>query len=226
LYALRSARNWGVGDFTDLAQAIVGWAREGAAVIGLNPLHALFPHNPAHVSPYSPSSRLFVNPLYLDVEAIEDFAACDEARARVGSPAFQERLRALRETPLVDYPGVAQAKREVLLLLHRSFRRRHATAGTARAKSFERFRQERGDALARHALFEALQAHFHDQDPSVWGWPAWPDRYRDPSSSEVAAFARDHETAVDFYAWLQWQADLQRARAAEVARREGMALGV
>src|SRR5437867_4447181 len=80
LYALRSERNWGIGDFTDLCTLLEQWAAHGAGIIGVSPLHALFPHNPRHASPYSSSSRLFLNVLYLDVEAIADLRECEVAR--------------------------------------------------------------------------------------------------------------------------------------------------
>ncbi|MGH8578031.1 MAG: 4-alpha-glucanotransferase, partial [Gammaproteobacteria bacterium] len=113
LYAVRSERNWGIGDFTDLRTLIEHSAASGATLLGLNPLCALFPHNPDHCSPYSPSSRLFLNVLYLDVEAINDLAECQAALALVEGPAFQARLRALRATELVDYGRIAAVKLEV-----------------------------------------------------------------------------------------------------------------
>nr|WP_274709032.1 4-alpha-glucanotransferase [Variovorax sp. S12S4] len=121
LYALRSPRNWGIGDFTDLDTLIDSMAGQGADVVGLNPLHALFPTDPQRASPYSPSSRQRLNVLYIDVEAVDDFAACEPARRRVESPEFQARLAALREAPLVDHAGVAAAKFEVLELLFDHF---------------------------------------------------------------------------------------------------------
>ena len=93
LYAVRSERNWGIGDFTDLAALLAQWGTRGAGVVGVNPLHALFPHNPEHASPYSPSSRCFLDVLYLDVEVIADFAECDEALAQARAPSGR------RETP-------------------------------------------------------------------------------------------------------------------------------
>ncbi|RZI92102.1 MAG: malto-oligosyltrehalose synthase, partial [Variovorax sp.] len=158
LYALRSNRNWGIGDFSDLARFAQQAAARGAGIIGLNPLHALFPHNPAHASPYSPSSRLQLDVLYIDVEAVEEFRDCEAAQQRVQSPEFQARLAALRDAELVDYPGVAAAKFEVLALLYRHFCEHGAPAAQ---QAFEAFREERGEPLRRHALFEALQAHFH-----------------------------------------------------------------
>ena len=191
LYALRSRRNWGIGDFGDLAQLAQQAAERGAGIIGLNPLHALFSHNPAHTSPYSPSSRQALCVLYIDVEAIDDFRDCEAAQRLVQSPDFQARLSALRETERVDYPGVAAAKLEVLELLYAHFRSMHLEAPekSPEASAFAAFRASGGAALRRHALFEALQAHFHAADGGVWGWPVWPEAYRDPNSPEVEAFA-------------------------------------
>src|SRR5260370_1392667 len=83
LYGIRSRRNWGIGDFTDLLQLVRGVARLGGAFVGVNPLHALFPPRPGHASPYSPSNRLFHNPLYIDVEAVEDIRDAAAVPARV-----------------------------------------------------------------------------------------------------------------------------------------------
>src|SRR5690606_1969488 len=115
-------------------------------------LHALFAHNPAHASPYSPSSRLQLNTLYLAVEAIEDFRECEAAQRGVRSAAFQARLAQLREAPLVDYPGVAAAKSEILELLYAHFRDTHLAAGSPRAREFRDFQARAGEALRQHAV--------------------------------------------------------------------------
>lgn len=209
LYALRSQHNWGMGDFTDLKTLVDFSARVGAGIVGVNPLHVLFPHNPSHASPYSPSSRLFLNVLYLDVEAVPDYAECDAARNRVLDPGFQAQLRAMRATELVDYRGGAAAKFEVLGLLYLNFRARHLAAGDQRARDFRAFQAEGGQALRQQALFEALQQHFHGNDPSIWGWPAWPEPYRDPAAEAVARFAAERAEQVEFFEYLQWQAELQ-----------------
>ena len=225
LYGVRSRRNFGIGDYTDLAAIVEAWSAEGVDVVGVNPLHALFPHNPLHASPYSPSSRLFQNPLYLDVEAIAEYAHCREARERVASRDFQAALSALRASPLIDYAAVAALKRPILEILYAQARR-DAQGERTRWAAFDAFKTAGGEALRRHALFEALQAHFHAADPSIWGWPVWPEAYRDPASPAIVAFADEHAERVDFFAWLQWQAELQRRNVAECARRAGLAVGV
>lgn len=222
LYGVRSQRNWGIGDFSDLGDLLAFTAQAGGQVVGVNPLHALFPDNPGHISPYSPSSRGGIDVLYLDVEAVPEYAHCAEARRRVAGADFQARLAALRIAASVDYPGVAAAKFEILELLFAHFRK----TGGARAQAFAAWRQDQGEALERHALFEALQAHFRKLDSNVWGWPAWPDEYRDPDSPAVTAFAAAHAEAVAYYAWLQWQADSQLAAAKARVRELGMAVGI
>jgi (1->4)-alpha-D-glucan 1-alpha-D-glucosylmutase len=226
LYGVRSERNWGVGDYTDLRTIVEQWGSQGAGIVGVSPLHALYPHNPAHASPYGPSSRLFRNVLYLDVEAIDDYAECEEVRDQVRSPAFQARLARLRETALVDYPGVGAAKFAVLEQLYAHFRARHLDANTARAQAFRAFQRSGGEPLRRHALYEALQAYFHRASGSVWGWPAWPEPYRDPASPACALFARAYADRVEFFEYLQWQAELQLAAAGRRSLEVGLGVGI
>jgi 4-alpha-glucanotransferase len=224
LYGVRSARNWGVGDFTDLAGIVERWGAAGADIVGVNPLHALFPHDPEHASPYSPSSRMFVNVLYLDVEAIPEFARCAAAREHVADAAFQSALAALRAAPLVDYAGVARVKLPVLELIHAQSLAE--VASTPEGRAFEAFKLAGGETLRRQALFDALQAHFYADDRNAWGWTAWPAAYRDPAATEVATFAARHAQRVDFFAWLQWQCALQRAQVAKRAVASGLRIGL
>jgi (1->4)-alpha-D-glucan 1-alpha-D-glucosylmutase len=231
LYSLRSKHNWGIGDFSDLVQLIKQLAERGADMVGLNPLHALFSHNPAHASPYSPSSRLQLNVLYIDVEAVDDFDVCELAQRLVFSPEFQARLAVLRETQLIDYAGVAEAKFEVLELLFSHFREHHLSADGAQARddagrAFLDFVAQRGELLYRHALFEALQAHFHEGDSDVWGWPVWPEAYRDPASAEVGSFAELHAVRVEYHQYLQWLAACQLARASDHCQALGLGVGL
>lgn len=224
LYALRSVRNWGMGDYADLGALMEEWSARGASIAGMSPLHALYPHNPSHCSPYSPSSRLFKNVLYLAVDAMEDFVECAQAQAQVNESAFQARLQQLRASLFVDYPGVAAQKFAVLETLYDWFRRTHLAAHSDRARAFRDFQNAGGETLRRHTLFEALQEHFHRQDANIWGWPVWPAAYRNPEGLAVRQFAEANETRIEFYQYLQWQADLQLA--ALGARSQQMSLGI
>ncbi len=226
LYGVRSQHNWGIGDFTDLRLMVEMASESGINIIGLNPLHALFPDNPDHASPYSPSSRLFLNILYLDVEAITDFTECDEARMWVADEKFQARLRALRSEELVDYPQVMTIKKTILMRLYQYFRERHLKENSERGRQFRIFQSEGQESLWQYALFEALQAHFQEQDPSVWGWPVWPEAYRNPKSQAITAFAQDHSEQIEYYEYLQWQANHQLDIACKTSLHFGLGVGL
>jgi (1->4)-alpha-D-glucan 1-alpha-D-glucosylmutase len=227
LYALRSRGNWGIGDFGDLAELLSQAAKSGAAAVGVNPLHALFPDEPARASPYSPSSRLFLNPLYIDVPSVADFAECEAARTLVAESGFAQALAEARRVELVDYPAVAALKRQALTLLHRSFRERHLDRdGDSRAEAFRAFRAEGGEDLRHFAVFETLRAHLAEDKPSLRSWRSWPAAYRNPQSAAVRRFAADRAEAIEFVAYQQWQADLQLGHAAAAAESAGMAIGV
>jgi len=226
LYALRSASDWGIGDFDDLACFARVAAGLGAGLVGLNPLHALFPADPHHFGPYSPSSRQFLNVLYIDVEAVPDLAESEAARAMLADDGFRQALAAARAAELVDHPAVSRLKMPALEALYASFRQHHlGRAGDARAAAFERFRAESGPALRRHATFEALHEHFYAGEPRLWGWQSWPEAFRDPDSAAVAAFAADHGERVAFFEWMQWEADRQLGQAAAAGRAAGLGLG-
>jgi (1->4)-alpha-D-glucan 1-alpha-D-glucosylmutase len=226
LYGIRSERNWGMGDFGDLHRMLEFCAESGASTVLLNPLHALFPDAPEHASPYSPSNRAYFNTLYLDVEAIADFAECEDARAMVHAPQFQARLRALRAAEQVDYRGVAEAKAQVLKRLYEHFRSEHLDRNSELAQAFRVFQAEHGEGLRKQALFEALQEDFRAQDSAMWGWPAWPEPYRDQHAPEVAAFCDAHLERVEYFEYLQWQACRQLRAAGTRSWELGLGIGV
>jgi (1->4)-alpha-D-glucan 1-alpha-D-glucosylmutase len=221
LYAVRSRRNWGMGDFTDLRTLLDVTREAGGGLVGVNPLHALFPEDPERAGPYSPSSRRDFNVLYLDVEAIPDFAEDEEAQRKVKAPEFQALLRALRSAESVDYRAVAAVKFPVLEGLHRHFRGRHQLPGSARGLAFEAYRRLRGRDLSGLALFQALQEHF-----AVHGWQDWPEAYRDPEAPQVGHFAAEHGERIAFWEYLQWQAELQVGALGARSLELGLGVGI
>lgn len=223
LYGLRSACNWGIGDFSDLAALgqIVGAAGGGA--VAINPLHELHPSNPDAASPYAPSSRLFLNTLYIDVTAVPEFRASADARALAASSDFARELASVRESVFVDYAGVAAAKRKALELCHRHFRE-HRSERAERRRSFERFVARGGAQLERLARYEALAEDFRSRDTEWYGWQQWPPEYRSPGAPEVEAFAAARRERVDFFLYLQWLADEQLASASRACAQAGVVL--
>lgn len=210
LYALRSARNWGIGDFSDLRR-LIGWAAEaGAAGVGLSPLHALLDES-IDCSPYAPNSRLFLNPLYIDVAALPDLPRDYLAR----HAAVIARLRA---GDVVDYATVAASKRHALAAAYAGFK----TAATVeRRAAFASFRQEGGAALMRFAAFEVLRREL------TGPWWEWPMEWRAPDDALIAAMrAGAHGAAMEVVEFVQWCADTQLSACSDLAVKLGLPIGL
>jgi (1->4)-alpha-D-glucan 1-alpha-D-glucosylmutase len=223
LYAVRSARNWGIGDFTDLGVLVELAAANGAALVGVNPLHRLFADRPEQASPYSPSDRTALNPLYLDIEAIPEFADCAPARARVQSTGFAAKLATMRAAPMIDYAGVAAAKQAILELLFDAFCARELAAGTPRAQAFRAFQSGDGAGARTLAIFATLRAVRAAAGLCV-DWRGWPAELRDPSGPAVAAFAASHRDAIERHEYVEWCARAQLAAVA--ARARSLSIGL
>jgi len=218
LYSLRRAGDGGIGDFTALAELARQAGGRGAAFLAISPLHALFAADPYRFSPYSPSSRLFLNALHADPAK----ALGPEAFARaVAEEGLAERLAQMEAAPDVDWPGVADCKHR---LLRRLFLEQPAHAEVGRA--FGAFRAERGEALEDHARYEAIQSHLMAQDTRHGSWKNWPEALRDPRGEAVAAFAAEHPHEVAYHAFLQWLAEQGGREAQAAARAAGMPIGL
>lgn len=207
LYGLRSERNWGIGDFTDLQNLIRVGANLGAGGVGLNPLHALFDDRPAECSPYSPNSRLFLNPLYIDVEALPEFTG-----------AADSELAPLRRSALVDYPAVAAAKWRALRAAFEQFQ---SDPKSPRQAALNAFRNERAPLLTRFACFEVLR---HRYKTAWWDWPSEWQHPDDARCAELCAGADGAEVA--FIEYVQWNADLQLKACFDLTNELKMPVGL
>lgn len=226
LYTLRTPHNWGIGDFGDLKQLVSEIASRGGDFVGLNPIHALFPANPEGASPYSPSSRRWLNILYIDVSSVPEFALSAEAQQKVGGADFQQRLQKVREAHWVNYSEVAQLKMSVLPLLFKEFKTRHLDKNSERARAFLDFVEQGGDSLMHQVAFNALHSDLHQKDSGVWGWPVFPEKYRRFDQPAVANYIEDNQDQIQLYLYLQWVADTQINEAQSLAEEKGMALGL
>ncbi|HEY7382282.1 MAG TPA: malto-oligosyltrehalose synthase [Beijerinckiaceae bacterium] len=214
IYSLRSPRNLGIGTYMDTGAAAEHAGALGASFIGLSPVHALFAADRTKISPYSPSSRLFLETLHIDPTALPGFAGSRAARLFQDSA---ERIAALRESALVDHGGVWAVLRPVLDAVWQGVRGRSDPA-------FEAFRRELGEPLQAHATFEALSEHFRTQ--GAWWLGDWPEPFRRCNTEEVRRFRGEKAELVAFHAWLQWIADRQLQAACERAHASGMAVGL
>jgi 4-alpha-glucanotransferase len=228
LYCVRSKGNWGIGDFSDLAEIIEKVAVRGADFVGLNPIHALYPNNANACSPYSPSSRRWLNVIYIDVQKVAGFDEDAVTQALVSSDAFKQQLQQVRATEHVDYENVMDLKLRALRPLFNYFKQHHIKANTALASEFESFKKAGGESLLQLATFDAIQDDFKSKGRYIgdnWGWPVWPDEFKDFDSPAVAEFALENADLIEFYLYLQFVAQQQLEQANANGKKNGMSLG-
>lgn len=224
LYSLRSERNWGIGDFTDLLNLMKYAAEKKLDFVGINPLHALFTSKPAFASPYSPSSREWLNPIYLDIEKVGAFTYNEQLKNWLAQPKIRQRIAALRVTETVTYTAVWACKRDALQMAFNAFEQDTCEAAENERAAFESFVVEKGKALQGFGLFEALDQYY--SRPGQVGWQSWPSEFHQPDGEAVEKFARSHEREIRFYMWLQWLCAEQLREVNQAAAEYGAKLGI
>ena len=213
LYGLSSSRNWGVGDFEDLAVLCEIMAAKGADFVGINPVHALFPSAPQLYSPYSPSSRQFLNVMLIAPDKIPELPA-----------DYVVDSEALNKPELIDYKAIYRAKMAAFEACFAHFS--ELKPSSSRRKAFKAFTLENSSALHHHALFDALFETLPISQQSYKGWKNFGEKYADPDSEACRKFAEENANRVEFYAYLQWVAETQLKDAQTRAKAAGMSIGI
>jgi len=207
LYAARSSQSWGIGDLADLRRLGRWSKRLGTGALLINPLSAVAPVETQQPSPYFPSSRRFLNPLYLRIEQVP--GATDSG---VELERLAQQTQTLNEQRMIDRDRAFQLKMQALDMLWARKRQNSV---------FDAFRREGGESLQTFATFCALAEQFGGN------WREWPEEYRRPDSPQVRQFAEAKQERVGFHAWLQWLLDEQMARAAcELPLVQDLPIGV
>lgn len=229
LYSLRSEKNWGIGDFADLADAIILAAEQGYDFIGINPLHALYPSQPEWCSPYSPSSRLCFHWIYLDLEAIPEFT--ENPTATTWGKQIQPQLNPLRQAHLVDYVAVSHLKMQALRLAFAELNHNPSAIYQQRRQALADFIEQGGKALHNQSAFYALNhclaasADTKNPDNSI-GWLGWAMPFTDNQHPYVKQFINDNAAEIRFYSYLQWLLTTQLQALKQLCQEQGLSLGL
>lgn len=221
LYGLREPGDGGIGTYGALGRVAQRVGAQGGDALAMSPVHAMFSAEPHKFSPYSPSSRLFLNVLHIDpVEAFGQAAT----HATIHALELEGTLAELEGLALIDWPRAARAR---LAILRSLFEQLCAGQfGDAPVHELAAFRDQGGRPLEDHARFEAIQAAFLALSPDAGYWRQWPPALRDPNSPAVADAVAPMPHEVRFHVFLQWLADRGLARAQRDARAAGMAIGL
>ena len=203
IYALRGARDQGIGDFAAVAEMARVAQAEGAALLGLSPPHALTPTDRTRASPYQPSDRRFLDPLFIDVTALPGLAELPALRAALAAQAPIFAALAARDS--VDHAAVWAAKQVVLRAAWRGL-----PAGHPARTAFAAFRVAGGPTLDQFCTFVAIATQQGHPDARHW-----PEGLRHGADGGVVGFAARHAEELDFVAFQQWLADAQLAEAGQ-----------
>lgn len=225
LYCVRSEKNWGVGDFTDLCYLVEQSGRQGAQFVGLNPIHALYPANPDACSPYGPSSRRWLNFIYIDVTALDGYEH-ESVQQIVNAADFQSALKHVRDVDYVDYEAVTKMKIKVLKAIFEVQWAKYLSKNTKLNKAFKAFIAEGGESLEMLATYDAIQDSLAEEGKACWGWPVFPKELDEFHKPGVAKFKKANSKIIRFYFFLQWQAALQLQAAQDKAHDSGMSIGI
>lgn len=213
LYSVRSRRSWGLGDFADLADLAAVAGESGADYLLINPVHAAEVTEPIEPSPYLPSSRRFLAPLYVRPELIPEAAYLTDTDRTRFEQLHAEVAASNTNASRLDRDAVWAAKREALEMLFA------VEATPARRAGFDAFVRREGRALADFALWCALREHeAAGNDPLPAG-----TAIDDPAVTELRERLADR---IAFHSWLQWNVDDQLADAAQAAAAAGMRIGI
>ncbi|MGE8150322.1 4-alpha-glucanotransferase [Pseudomonas vancouverensis] len=218
LYGLRRPGDGGFGDTQALEDLARVAGERGAEALAISPLHAMFSSDTHRYSPYSPSSRLFLNSLYCSPGAILGERAL---RTAIDATGLAAELQALEERPLIDWPAAAQAKHKLLQALYEGF----VQGEHPLHEDFSSFRHAGGEALENHCRFEAIQEArtARGENPD---WREWPEQWRNPRSAALAEFAEENAGRIGFFAFCQWLIARCLERAQAAARSSGMSIGL
>ena len=224
LYALcradQSGRDQGIGDFSALAIAGEQAGQAGAAYLGVSPLHMLFPRDRGRASPYYPSDRRFLDPIYID--ALDDAGLPRDEALGTTLASLTRQFAAASTTKSVEYEEVWVAKHAALQARSASFRRlRAARPDDPLIADYHAFARSGGETLRRFAAFQAAAG-----DGADGNWRLWPQDLRDGDPKAVDHAIERNRQGFEFAIFCQWLADRQLGRAAERARVRGLEIGL
>jgi 4-alpha-glucanotransferase len=225
VYGLRHPGDCGIGDMSGVGALAQAAAACGLESLALSPVHAVFGAESSQISPYSPSNRLFYNPLHADAASVVGAERVARARTAAG---LGRPMSELESSPIIDWEVSTRVKMDILRRLFDDFAATDLAANPAIgvAADFATFCSDRGAALQAHALFEALHRARLEADPQQPNWNQWPAIWRDPRNAAIEEFAAQNRREILFHCFLQWLADRSFASAQQKARTAGMTIGL
>ncbi len=214
LAAMKTENDWGVGDFSSLNQWVRFLGGLGAKIVQILPLQETAP---GQTCPYSALSAFAIDPVYIDVHAVREVGLSGRAQEEVRN--LQGDITAWRLSRKAPFNAVKQAKMKVLWQAYQFFLENEMAYTTPAAQAFEAYRAAKKEWLRPYSIFRALKEFYRWQT-----WTDWPQDLALFKKEAVDAFEAKYREYVDFFSYVQWQADLQLRQAKVYARAAGVHL--
>ncbi len=217
LFEINSSNNQGIGDLTDL-KTLMKWVGKElkGAFVAINPLHATTNSYPFGISPYAPLSRLYLNPIYLDLRSVADVKGM--------LPSVLNEFKRIKQEDLINYEAIYRLKIDTLKQAFGEFYEKHYLQDTERGQSFKKYIKGEGKLLKEFALFMALYEYF--SKIGLYNWADWPEGYKSPQDFQIKDFQMTHEKDILFHKYLQWLLEIKLKEVEQTARETHMALGL
>ena len=213
LFSAPSSDSWGIGDIGDVEPLCRWLAAAGQHILQLLPLNEMAS---GHQSPYSAMSAMAIDPIYISVPDVPQFAAGGGEASL--SAEDRDRLVHARAASNVEYAAVRAVKHNALCATYDRFLEYDWSKDTAHAASFRTYMAEEAWWLDDYALFRALHGR------EARSWVEWPDDLKNREPAALAAARTELSREVLFYQYLQWIAGSQWKRARQAATAHGVAL--
>lgn len=223
LYEQVSENNLGIGNYSDLAHLGYILGKNGAGILGVNPIHANRDDQPENSSPYGPDCRMFFNYIYLDVTAVKEFKENKDIQDYYNSPEFQTKVMHNRRRALVDYQTTQELVDDIL---HRCFEKFKTQRHTEEHNRFNVYCDTQDGILDMYAKFRALNKYFSKQKPAPVDWTYWPKEYQNPNSEAFRQFVNTHQDEIAYYKYTQWLCEAQLQEVKEACLNSGMKIGL
>jgi glycogen debranching enzyme GlgX/4-alpha-glucanotransferase len=224
VYALHSQRSMGLGDLGDLRELVAFGAQQKLDFVGVNPLHAV-DNFAGVVSPYYPISRVYGNPVYIDLGSVPELVHSDQARALLSAADVRAELMSLQQLHKRSYARAWRFKQRVLRELHVFFVSHELPRDSARARAYRAYVQDHGQALLDFATFCAIAEHLGGETP-VYDVHHFPPELHDPHGPQVARLRTTLAEPIAFHMYLQFELSRQIEDTQRDARAQGLRIGL
>lgn len=224
---LGSTINFKIGDYASIEEIIDLVSKEKVQTVSIGPVNKLSYSSEQLINPDLPSSRMLFNTIYLNIDKIIEFTEDKSEQISLLASELKNKLKKHLENDEIEYKTIYNLKLNLFKQIYQVFCENHININSEKAQKLNGYIGSKKIRLRKLCLFEALQEHFSKEyEGEFSSWHDWPEAYQDPESQAVKTFEKNNLELIQFYEFLQWQADIQLESAAKASFKKGLQVGL